>query len=100
MSRWKKFKPHRSISDGSAMSETSTERIARYKDERRKQLAAQYGTLNDSIGALSRKTKDGSHSSSSSEGPRTTKTSRLRAAVAAQNGNHVKTDHIEVNINY
>lgn len=81
------------------MSETSTERIARYKEERRRQLAAQYGTQNDPVTALSRKTRDGSHSSSSSEGPRTTRTSRLRAAVAAQNGNLAKADHIEVKIN-
>lgn len=94
--RWKKFRLLRSISDIPAMSETSAERIARYKEERRRQLAAQFGTQNDSFVGLSKKGRDGNNSSSSSEGPRTTKTSRLRAAVVAQNGNGNKADHVEV----
>ncbi|KAG5889512.1 hypothetical protein JTB14_008999 [Gonioctena quinquepunctata] len=64
-----------------------SERIARYKEERRRQLAAQFGTSQD---ASASKTagKDGGTTSSSSDGPRPTRASKLRlAALASQEGN-------------
>lgn len=73
--------------------EGRAERIARYKEERRKQLAAQFGIKHngdDNINRISK--KDGPSSSSPqtvstmgiSDGVRSTRTSRLRAAAKLQ----------------
>ncbi|XP_018578013.1 supervillin-like, partial [Anoplophora glabripennis] len=58
--------------------ESRAERVARYKEERRRQLAAQYGTHEDTPIATRTRSKD--TASSSSEGPRPTRASKLRAA--------------------
>lgn len=86
--RW--LRPHScgNLSDPSAMSEEGrAERVARYKEERRRQLAAQFH--NDA----SKRNKD---NSSSSEGPRTTRASRLRTAVQG-GGSTPRINHAEVN---
>lgn len=63
--------------------ESRAERIARYKEQRRKELAAQFNNIHsDPPTSQRRNSKD--TNSSSSEGPRTTRTSRLRAAASAQ----------------
>ncbi|XP_066250261.1 supervillin-like [Euwallacea similis] len=73
-----------SCPDEAAMSETSKETrasgIARYKEERRKQLAEQFANA--------------AASSSGSEGPRTTRASRLRAQAQEKNLNSPKTEKI------
>ncbi|XP_044270482.1 uncharacterized protein LOC123015087 isoform X2 [Tribolium madens] len=84
--RW--LRPHSSgnLSDPTIMSEgqdSRAERIARYKEQRRKELAAQFNKIHiDSPTSQRRNSKDSN--SSSSEGPRTTRTSRLRAAISSQ----------------
>ncbi|XP_063919951.1 uncharacterized protein LOC135134963 isoform X4 [Zophobas morio] len=83
--RW--LRPHSSgnLSDPTTMSEgqeSRAERIARYKEQRRRELAAQFNLHNDPAVSPRRNSKD--TNSSSSEGPRTTRTSRLRAAATAQ----------------
>ncbi|RZC38334.1 supervillin, partial [Asbolus verrucosus] len=63
--------------------ESRAERIARYKEQRRKELAAQFSSVHsDPTASHRRNSKD--TNSSGSEGPRTTRTSRLRAAATAQ----------------
>lgn len=72
---------------------TRAERIAKYKEERRKQLAAQFVSLNvPTTTSSANNTPTSNHkyryketsSSSGSEAPRTTRTSRLRAAAVQQ----------------
>ncbi|XP_074029765.1 supervillin isoform X3 [Leptinotarsa decemlineata] len=66
--------------------EKRADRIARYKEERRRQLAAQFGTSQETS-TVKATGKDGG-TSSSSEGPRPTRASRLRlAALSSQEGN-------------
>nr|XP_022920329.1 supervillin isoform X1 [Onthophagus taurus] len=60
--------------------ESRAQRIARYKEERRRQLALQYGMPTEGAGTTK---KNNSTGSSSSDGPRTTRASRLRAAAVA-----------------
>lgn len=63
--------------------ETRADRIARYKEERRKQLAAQFSSISSvQQSPAKRQTKD--TNSSGSEGPRTTRAFRLRAAAAQE----------------
>ncbi|KAJ8957580.1 hypothetical protein NQ318_020621 [Aromia moschata] len=62
----------------------SLDRVARYKEERRRQLAAQFGVHQEPV---SSKTRSHDAASSSSEGPRPTRASKLRAAAALSQDN-------------
>jgi hypothetical protein len=86
--RW--LRPHSSgnLSDPTTMSEgqeSRAERIARYKEQRRRELAAQFNTHSDPPASHRRNSKD--TNSSGSEGPRPTRTSRLRAAATTAQEN-------------
>lgn len=67
-----------------------SDRIARYKEERRRELAAQFGPRSGNASSLSsskiRLAKDSNSggTSSGSEGPRATRASRLRLAALSQ----------------
>lgn len=63
---------------------TRAERIARYKEERRKQLASQFPPFSEPQSSPQRRRPVHKETSSSSEEPRTTRASRLRAAASAQ----------------
>ncbi|KAF5297869.1 hypothetical protein FQR65_LT09894 [Abscondita terminalis] len=69
----------------SDLQSTRAERIAHYKEERRKQLASQFAPLNETPSSLSSRRRIGvKEISSSSDEPRTTRASRLRAAASSQ----------------
>ncbi|XP_056635872.1 uncharacterized protein LOC130444644 isoform X1 [Diorhabda sublineata] len=75
--------------------ETRNDRIARYKEERKRQLAEQFSNLHSPSRAIKKgSTKDGS-SSSNSEGPRPTRASRLRAAALSQD--NISSQHSPTN---
>lgn len=62
--------------------ENRDERISRYKEERRKQLAAQYAVVSERrpIHQVAVRGTRSTASGSASEGPRQTRASKLRAA--------------------
>lgn len=71
----------------SEITESRAERIAKYKEERRKQLAAQFASISPSTSQTSSNRKGifkDSSNSSGSEAPRTTRASRLRAAAVQE----------------
>ncbi|XP_031358596.1 uncharacterized protein LOC116182211 [Photinus pyralis] len=68
----------------SQLQSTRAERMAHYKEERRKQLASQFGTTPSESQPSAKKRPIHKDVSSSSEEPRTTRASRLRAAAASQ----------------
>ncbi|XP_025829132.1 supervillin isoform X3 [Agrilus planipennis] len=83
----------------SEIKEGRAERMARYKEERRRQLAFQFDNVLDESSQLPNKTRQNYQTySSSSDEPRTTRASRLRAAAAAAlatNDNHNSTKSIK-----
>ncbi|KAJ8963578.1 hypothetical protein NQ314_005538 [Rhamnusium bicolor] len=83
--RWLRFHSVGSLRDHpedmSENQESRAERVARYKEERRRQLDAQFGTHQDAIAS---RTRNKDATSSSSEGPRPTRASKLRAAALSQ----------------
>ncbi|KAJ8925022.1 hypothetical protein NQ315_001188, partial [Exocentrus adspersus] len=101
--RWLRFHSLGSLPDqaddmAEKQQESRSDRVARYKEERRRQLAAQFGVQRPDA----RGKDNAAATSSSSEGPRPTRASKLRAAAALTSSSHEgrasKSTNVEVSI--